>query len=151
MDHCPSNGMETMPNTSALDDVLLALASPTRRRIFEILFAGEARVTDIARDVGVRSDELEEHIVLLEEAGLVTRLRRRDGESLSGNPAPLGIAATWINTNRELWAMRVEMPETSLAAAAPEPVPERTPVRDHRAETDGKPQRPRPAGPRRNH
>ena len=140
-----------MPNANTLDDILLALASPVRRRIFEILFAGEARVTDIASAVAVRGEELEKHIVLLEGAGLVTRLRRREGESLSGNPAPLSEAATWINTNRELWAMRVQMPETRLASAAPEPVPERTPIRDRRGESDQKSRRPRPTGPRRDH
>ena len=81
--------------------------------------------------------------------GLITRLRRREGESLSGNPAPLSEAATWINTNRELWAMRVQMPETRLASGAPEPVPERTPIRDRRSETEQKSRRPRPTGPRR--
>lgn len=136
-----------MPSPTPLDDILLALASPVRRRIFEILFAGEARVTDIATTVAVRGEELEKHIGLLETAGLVTRLKRREGESLRGNPAPLSVAATWINTNRELWAMRVQMPETRLASAAPEPVPERTPVRDRRS--DQKPRRPRPTGPRR--
>ncbi len=138
-----------MPNASNLDDILLALASPIRRRIFEILFAGEARLADIATAVAVRGEELEKHIALLEAAGLITRLRRREGESLSGNPAPLSEAATWINTNRELWAMRVQMPETRLATAAPEPVPERTPVRDRLNETDQKSRRPRPTGPRR--
>lgn len=138
-----------MPNANALDDILQALASPVRRRIFEILFAGEARVADIASAVAVRGEELEKHIALLEAAGLITRLRRREGESLSGNPAPLSEAATWINTNRELWAMRVEMPETRLASAAPHAVPERTPVGDRRSETEQKSRRPRPTGPRR--
>lgn len=138
-----------MPNASNLDDILLALASPIRRRIFEILFAGEARLADIGTAVAVRGEELEKHIALLEAAGLITRLRRREGESLSGNPAPLSEAATWINTNRELWAMRVQMPETRLATAASEPVPERTPVRDRLNETDQKSRRPRPTGPRR--
>jgi len=138
-----------MPNANALDEILLALASPVRRRIFEILFAGEARVADIASAVAVRGEELEKHIALLEAAGLITRLRRREGESLSGNPAPLSEAATWINTNRELWAMRVQMPETRLASGAPEPVPERTPIRDRHSETEQKSRRPRPTGPRR--
>ncbi|WP_442892353.1 transcriptional regulator [Ensifer sp. MJa1] len=136
-----------MPNSAALDDILLALANPVRRRIFEILFGGEVRVADMATAVAVRGEELEKHLALLDTAGLITRLRRRDGESLSGSPAPLNEAATWINTNRELWAMRTEMPETLLASGAPEPVLTRTPIRDR--DSEPKSRRPRPMGPRR--
>ncbi len=129
-----------MTNATALDDVLLALAHPVRRRIFEILFAGEARVADIAVAVAVSGEELETHIALLEAAGLVTRLRRRDGDALSGNPAPLSMAATWINTNRELWVMRVEMPGVRPASLGQHREP--LPVRDRGMEQ--KPRRPRP-------
>ncbi len=133
-----------MPNANALDDVLLALAHPVRRRVFEILFAGEARVADIAVAVAVPGEELETHIALLEAAGLVTRLRRRDGDALSGNPAPLSVAATWINTNRELWVMRVEMPGVRPASLGQPKEP--LPVRDRNIEQ--KPRRPRPSGQR---
>ncbi|RAS15255.1 helix-turn-helix protein [Ensifer adhaerens] len=133
-----------MPNATALDDVLLALAHPVRRRVFEILFAGEARVADIAVAVAATREELETHIALLEAAGLVTRLKRRDGDALIGNPAPLSVAATWINTNRELWVMRVEMPGVRPASLGQPQEP--LPVRDRGV--DHKQRRPRPSGQR---
>ncbi|OCP01350.1 hypothetical protein BC374_06430 [Ensifer sp. LC13] len=135
-----------MPKTTALDDVLLALASPVRRRMFEILFAGEARVADMATAVSVTGEDLETHIALLETAGLVTRLRRRDGDALTGHPAPLNEAASWINTNRELWAMRIQMPDPRLASLGKDHASERPSVHDRRV--DQKPRRPRPSGPR---
>ncbi len=97
---------------SALDDTLLALADPTRRRILEVLLAGEASAADIATAVGVRRDELSRHMTILEEAELISRRPQGEGELVSANPAPLEIAAEWINTNRELWAMRSQMRET---------------------------------------
>ncbi len=135
-----------MPNATALDDVLVALASPVRRRIFEILFAGEARVADIGRAVSVGGEDLEKHIALLETAGLVTRLRRRDGDALTGHPVPLNEAASWINTNRELWAMRVQLPDARLASLGHDQTPERPSVHDRRI--DQKPRRTRTSGPR---
>ncbi|WEX78539.1 metalloregulator ArsR/SmtB family transcription factor [Sinorhizobium numidicum] len=99
--------------TLALDDTLLALADPTRRRIFEVLFAGETPAAEIAAAVGIQRDVLSKHMAILETAGLITRRRQDDGELISANPAPLEIAAEWINTNRELWAMRSQMPELS--------------------------------------
>ncbi|MCA1489975.1 metalloregulator ArsR/SmtB family transcription factor [Sinorhizobium alkalisoli] len=97
---------------SALDDTLLALADPTRRRILEVLLAGEASAADIAIAVGVRRDELLRHMTVLEEAELISRRSQGEGELIAANPAPLEIAAEWINTNRELWAMRSQMQET---------------------------------------
>lgn len=102
---------------SALDDTLLALADSTRRRIFEVLLAGETAAAEIATAVGVRRDELSGHIVILEEAGLVSRRRQGERELVAANPAPLEIAADWINTNRELWAMRSQMQEGPAAGA----------------------------------
>ncbi|WP_018239320.1 metalloregulator ArsR/SmtB family transcription factor [Ensifer sp. BR816] len=105
---------------SALDDTLLALADPTRRRIFEVLFAGEASVTDVATAVGAEQDELSNHIDMLEAAGLIARRRQDDAEFIAADPGPLEVAAEWINTNRELWAMRSQIEETGPAPANPQ-------------------------------
>ncbi|HEV7310547.1 transcriptional regulator [Ensifer sp.] len=137
-----------MPDATTLDDILLALASPVRRRMFEILFAGEARVADIGTAVSMTGADLDQHIVLLETAGLVTRLRRRDGDALTGHPAPLNEAAGWINTNRELWAMRIQLPDRRLASLGQDESPNRPSVHERRV--DRKPRRARPSGPRGN-
>ncbi|AFL49513.1 DNA-binding transcriptional ArsR family regulator [Sinorhizobium fredii] len=104
----------------ALDDTLLALADPTRRRIFEVLFAGESAVADVAVAVGAEQDELSGHMVILEEAGLITRRHQDDREMIAADPAPLEVAAEWINTNRELWAMRTQIEETGPASTTPQ-------------------------------
>ncbi|MDK1384976.1 metalloregulator ArsR/SmtB family transcription factor [Sinorhizobium sp. 8-89] len=88
---------------SALDETLLAIADPMRRRIFEVLFAGATRVAEIAAALGVDGDALSKHLAIMESAGLIVRQRGEGGEMVTANPAPLEIAAKWINTNRELW------------------------------------------------
>ena len=105
---------------SALDDILLALADPTRRRIFEVLFAGETSVADVATAVGAEQDDLSSHMVILEEAGLITRRHQDDREIVAADPGPLEVAAEWINTNRELWAMRSQIEEPGPAPTAPQ-------------------------------
>ena len=105
--------------TSALDDTLLALADPTRRRIFEVLFAGETSATEIAAAVGVEQEVLSGHMATLERAGLIVQ-RRQDGTDLVvANPEPLEIAAEWINTNRELWSMRSQIQDLSPEGGSP--------------------------------
>lgn len=103
---------------SALDDTLLALADPTRRRIFEVLLAGEASAAEIATAVSIQQDALSRHMTILEEAGLISRRRQGDRDLVAANPAPLEIAAEWINTNRELWAMRSQMQGLSPGAGS---------------------------------
>ncbi|MCA1403218.1 winged helix-turn-helix transcriptional regulator [Ensifer sp. IC3342] len=98
---------------TALDATLLALADPTRRRIFEVLLAGATRVAEIADAVGVKGDDLSRHLATMEAAGLIVRQGER-GEIITADPAPLEIAAEWINTNRELWTMRSQMQSVSL-------------------------------------
>ncbi|MFQ6159323.1 ArsR/SmtB family transcription factor [Sinorhizobium meliloti] len=106
--------------TSALDDTLLALADPMRRRIFEVLFAGETPAASIAAAIGIGEDVLSGHLAVLETAGLVAR-RWNDGKELvKADPAPLEIAAEWIDTNRELWAMQSQMQESSREEGSPE-------------------------------
>lgn len=107
--------------TSALDDTLLALADPTRRRIFEVLFAGETSAAEISAAVGIEPDVLCEHMAMLERAGLIARRRQDETELVAANPEPLEIAAEWIDTNRELWAMRSQMQDLSLNDGSPEP------------------------------
>lgn len=93
---------------TALDAILMALADPTRRRIFEVLFAGATRVVAIAEAVGVKGDDLSRHLATMEAAGLIVR-QGEYGEMIMADPAPLEIAAKWINTNCELWTMRSQM------------------------------------------
>ncbi|THK40172.1 ArsR family transcriptional regulator [Ensifer sp. MPMI2T] len=97
----------------ALDATLLALADPTRRRIFEVLLAGATRVAEIADAVAVKGDNLPGHLATMEAAGLIVR-QGEGGEIITADPAPLEIAAKWINTNRELWTMRSQMQSASF-------------------------------------
>lgn len=98
---------------SVLDDTLLALADPARRRILEVLLAGEASAAEIALAVGLQQRVLSRHVTILEGAGLISRRQQDDKEMIAANPEPLETAAEWINTNRELWAMRLQMQEIS--------------------------------------
>jgi DNA-binding transcriptional ArsR family regulator len=53
-------------------DVLVALADPTRRSIFERLGAGPLAVTDLARDLPISRPAVSQHLKVLKDARLVT-------------------------------------------------------------------------------
>lgn len=61
----------------AYDDVLEALADPTRREIFERLRGGERPVGELAAGLPVSRPAVSQHLKVLKQAGLVAD--RKDG------------------------------------------------------------------------
>jgi DNA-binding transcriptional ArsR family regulator len=55
-----------------VDRAFAALADPTRRAVLERLVAGSATVSELAEPFGMSLTGMKKHILLLEEAGLVT-------------------------------------------------------------------------------
>ena len=81
-----------------LDDVMRALADPTRRAIVQRLRlqAGETRVTDLARPFAMSLNAVSKHIRVVGREHL-----------LSFDPAPLDAAAAWIEAQRAFWTPRL--------------------------------------------
>jgi DNA-binding transcriptional ArsR family regulator len=88
---------------SSLDNILSALADPTRRSILERLGGGEARVTDLARLYPISLNSISKHIRVLEGAKLVRRRRAGREHILSLNPVPLDEVAAWVESHRKQW------------------------------------------------
>jgi DNA-binding transcriptional ArsR family regulator len=71
-----------------VDEVLAALADPTRRRLLDVLAArGAASATELAGELPVTRQAVVKHLAVLDAAGLVTgrRLGRRN-TLLTGDP-----------------------------------------------------------------
>jgi DNA-binding transcriptional ArsR family regulator len=98
-----SDGME--PTT--LNQVLTALADPTRRAILDQLADGERRVTDLARPFDLSLNAVSKHIHILERANLVRRRRRGREHLLSYNPQPLDETVEWVKARRADWNTRL--------------------------------------------
>ncbi|ALG11361.1 ArsR/SmtB family transcription factor [Kibdelosporangium phytohabitans] len=59
--------------TNGVDEVLAALADPTRRRLLDALAdRGEATATTLAEDVPVSRQAIVKHLAVLQQAGLVS-------------------------------------------------------------------------------
>jgi DNA-binding transcriptional ArsR family regulator len=91
-----------------LDRTLVALADPTRRAILERLSRGEARVTELAAPFAMSLNSVSKHIRMLERAELVRRRISGKEHLLSFNRGPLDEAAVWIESQRALWAHRLQ-------------------------------------------
>lgn len=94
-------------HSANLDNTLIALADPTRRRILARLSKGEARVTDLAAPLPISLNAVSKHIKLLERAKLVRRRIHGRDHYLSLDARPLEQAARWIETQRTQWTERL--------------------------------------------
>jgi len=86
-----------------LDNVLMALADPTRRAILDRLAGGELRVTDVAAPFPMSLNAVSKHIQVLERAELVVRRRAGREHFLSRDPRGLEEAATWMAAEYLNW------------------------------------------------
>ncbi|WP_344663232.1 metalloregulator ArsR/SmtB family transcription factor [Catenulispora subtropica] len=115
-----------------VDDVLAALADPTRRRLLDLLAArGAASATDLAGELPVTRQAVVKHLAVLDAAGLVTGRRAGREVRYEVRSAALDATARWMATLAADWDRRLarikaiaeaaEAAETADAADAAKP------------------------------
>ena len=94
--------------------VFAALADPTRRRLLELLAAGERSAGELAAEFGISRPGVSRHLRVLREAGLVRA--RGDGQRrlYSVDPTPLAEVAEWLAPWRAFWAQRLDALDTEV-------------------------------------
>lgn len=93
--------------TAVLDDILVALADPTRRAIVDHLARHPMRSGELAESLGSSASAMSRHLQLLRRHGLVEE--RHDLEDArvrmySLTEAPLRELSTWIDETRRFWS-----------------------------------------------
>jgi DNA-binding transcriptional ArsR family regulator len=96
--------------TAAADQVFVALADPTRRRLLELL--GEqaaASATALAGQLPVFRQAVVKHLAVLQHSDLVTR--RRDGREVvfTVHPERLVATASWMTSVAANWQERLQL------------------------------------------
>jgi len=96
-------------------DPFETLADPTRRRIVELLLAGEQPVGAIVDQVDVHQSGVSRHLRILQEAGFVTV--RADGQRriYALRPEPFQEIDAWVARYRKLWEARLDRFGEALA------------------------------------
>ncbi len=97
-----------MTHAPAVDEVLAAMADPTRRALLEDLAArGEATATALADGLPITRQAVVKHLVVLDRAGLVAARRR--GREVRYAARPEGVAATarWLAGLAADWDRRL--------------------------------------------
>jgi DNA-binding transcriptional ArsR family regulator len=116
-----------LPQTAMLpvDDVLHAIADPTRRAIVDRLSLGPASVTELAGPLAITLSAVMQHLRVLEASGLVRSRKLGRVRTCSIEPAALVTIERWINERRAAWEQHLDRLGAFLAE--PEPSSETLP------------------------
>ncbi|MFG2310472.1 ArsR/SmtB family transcription factor [Streptomyces sp. NPDC048566] len=102
-----------------VDDVLAALADPTRRRLLDVLAGmGTATATTLAGRLPVSRQAVVKHLGVLDAAGLVSGVRVGREVRYALRPAALDATARWMAALAADWDRRLA--DIKRAAEAPE-------------------------------
>ncbi len=91
-----------------VDEVLHALADPTRRRVVERLVSGPASTSELARPFDMALPSFTQHLGVLERAGLVTSTKEGRVRTYRIAPAALELLDGWLAGQRRLWERRLD-------------------------------------------
>lgn len=98
-----------MLDADNLNNVMRALADPTRRAVYErIAGVDEISVADITRGIGVTQGAVSQHLKSLKQAGLVAE--RPEGRNVYYRAQPDGLAplADWMGEYGVFWRERFD-------------------------------------------
>ena len=111
-------------------DTFAAAAEPNRRRLLQLLAAGPRSVTDLASTFPVTRSAISQHLLILEEAGLVTA--RKEGRQRFYAIDPVGVARLraeidlfWTD---ELDLLVADAKALARAGRQPAPTPSSSPL-----------------------
>jgi DNA-binding transcriptional ArsR family regulator len=110
------------PGGAQADEILSAVADPTRRQLLgELAARGTATATGLARQLPITRQAVVKHLAVLSRAGLVSS--HRDGREVRYAPRPEGLAATaqWLTALAAEWDVRLhEIKRIAESAGLPE-------------------------------
>jgi len=91
-----------------LENVLIAIAHPSRRAILDRLARGPQRFLDIAGAFDTALNAVTKHLKLLERAGLITRQKRGREVLISLQAEPLADVARWVHGYERFWNAKLD-------------------------------------------
>lgn len=103
-----------MPPAAAVDDLLRALADPTRRRVVERLGHSPASVSELAAPFDMALPSLVQHLRVLESAGLVKSRTEGRVRTYQLVPRRLRLVTDWLDAQRHLWERRLDQMDSCL-------------------------------------
>jgi len=87
---------------------LAAVTEPARRRILDLLLAGERPVGELVAELAMSQPAVSRHLRVLREAGLVAARTDAQRRLYRLEPAPLAALDSWLAPYRQMWAASLD-------------------------------------------
>lgn len=97
-----------------LDQMLSALADPTRRRIIEELAGGTATVSELVACFDYTQPTISSHLKLLEQSGLISRTRVAQTRPCRLEPDGLQALGRWLGELNTIYTQNYDRLDTVL-------------------------------------
>lgn len=110
MVHAADSGPEELMSTPNLDETLLALADPTRRRVVDLLRKKPQRAGDLAAALEVSPPRLSRHLRILRKSGLIEDSGVDHDARVSLyrlKPEPFETLKDWLQEVESFWTMEL--------------------------------------------
>jgi DNA-binding transcriptional ArsR family regulator len=101
-------------------EAFTVLAEPSRRRILDLLRAGERTVGELVEGTALSQPGVSKHLRVLRDAGFVRVRVDAQRRLYSVDPAPLAEVDAWLMPYRVLWASSLQRLERHLEREEPE-------------------------------
>ena len=95
-------------SSPVLDQVFWALSDATRREVVERLTHGAATVTELSEPHGMSLPGFMKHLRVLEDAGLVTRMKEGRVVRCELAAKPMQEAAMWLSHYEQFWSGQLD-------------------------------------------
>jgi len=108
--HAADSGPEELMSTPNLDETLLALADPTRRRVVDLLRKNPQRAGDLAQALEVSPPRLSRHLRILRKSGLIEDSGVDHDARVSLyrlKPEPFETLKDWLQEVESFWTMEL--------------------------------------------
>jgi len=108
--HAADSGPEELMSTRNLDETLLALADPTRRRVVDLLRKKPQRAGDLAAALEVSPPRLSRHLRILRKSGLIEDSGVDHDARVSLyrlKPEPFEMLKDWLQEVESFWTMEL--------------------------------------------
>lgn len=112
-----------MAQHQPLDDLFLALSSPTRRAVIGRLSRGPATVTELASSFAMALPSFMKHIHQLEGSGWIATEKLGRVRTCRLEPRSFTSARAWLDEQRSVWESRTDRLEAFLISTNKEKAP----------------------------
>jgi len=101
-------------NSPQVDQVFRALADPTRREILFRVARADRTVAELSEPFAISPPAVSRHLKILEDAGILQRVRTGKHHRFHMNPRPLAVVRTTLDQLTTFWLQRLDELETFL-------------------------------------